>query len=315
MKVAAKASSVDSMTYTWDGNTQTLRISGSGKVVGNYDYRNNLAQYKNQAKKIILEKGITEIGKQAFAQFHSLSEVEFPSTLTKIDEGAFFGCDELTRVALPTSLKVLESGAFANCTSLANVTIPTQLTTMGDYAFQSCALKEVTIPAALKNFSEIAFFQCSTLQKIQVASGHPSYSASNGVLLNKNKTKLVLYPAGKQAASYQIPSSVKEIGQNAFNHAQVGKIVIPTSVTSIDSGAFSGAAITSLTIPDSVKSANSYICEDCAKLKTVTFGKGLTEIPYRMFYNCTSLTTVSMGNNIKQLNGLAFAYLYSYKTD
>ena len=74
------------MTYTWDENTQTLRVSGRGKVVGNYDNRNDLAQYQNQAKKIILEKGITEIGKQAFAQFYNLSEIEFPSTLTKIGE-------------------------------------------------------------------------------------------------------------------------------------------------------------------------------------------------------------------------------------
>ena len=112
------------MTYTWDENTQTLRVSGSGKVVGNYDSRNDLAQYQNQAKKIILEKGITEIGKQAFAQFYNLSEIEFPSTLTKIGEAAFFGCDKLTSATLPTSLKVLDMAAFANCSALVNVTIP-----------------------------------------------------------------------------------------------------------------------------------------------------------------------------------------------
>ncbi|MFR9098350.1 MAG: leucine-rich repeat protein [Anaerostipes hadrus] len=38
-----------------------------------------------------MEKGITEIGKQAFAQFYNLSEIEFPSTLTKIGEAAFLG--------------------------------------------------------------------------------------------------------------------------------------------------------------------------------------------------------------------------------
>ena len=190
-KGATKASSVDSMTYTWDENTQTLRVSGRGKVVGNYDNRNDLAQYQNQAKKIILEKGITEIGKNAFAQFYNLSEIEFPSTLTKIGEAAFLGCDKLTSATLPTSLKVLDRAAFANCSALVNVTIPSQLTTMRDYAFQRCAIKNITIPATLKTFSELAFFECYDFQKIEVASGHPSYSTSNGVLFNKNKTKLV----------------------------------------------------------------------------------------------------------------------------
>lgn len=312
-KGATKASSVDSMTYTWDENTQTLRVSGRGKVVGNYDNRNDLAQYQNQAKKIILEKGITEIGKNAFAQFYNLSEIEFPSTLTKIGEAAFLECDKLTSATLPTSLKVLDRAAFANCSALVNVTIPSQLTTMRDYAFQRCAIKNITIPATLKTFSELAFFECYDFQKIEVASGHPSYSTSNGVLFNKNKTKLVLYPVGKQAASYQIPNSVKEIGKNALNHARVGKIVIPTSVSKIGEGAFAGATIISLNIPNSVRSAGYYICEKCTQLKTVTFGNGLTTIPYRMFYNCVSLTSVSMGNNIKKLDGLVFGYCSSLK--
>ena len=72
--------------------------------------------------------------------------------------------------------------AFANCSALVNVTIPSQLTTMRDYAFQRCAIKNITIPATLKTFSELAFFECYDFQKIEVASGHPSYSTSNGVL-------------------------------------------------------------------------------------------------------------------------------------
>ena len=79
-----------------------------------------------------------------------------------------------------------------------------------------------------------------------------------------------------------------------MNHARVGKIVIPTSVSTIGEGAFAGATITSLNIPNSVRSAGYYICEECRQLKTVTFGNGLTTIPYRMFYNCVSLTSVSM---------------------
>ena len=33
-KGATKASSVDSMTYTWDENTQTLRVSGRVRLLG-----------------------------------------------------------------------------------------------------------------------------------------------------------------------------------------------------------------------------------------------------------------------------------------
>ncbi|MFR9098351.1 MAG: leucine-rich repeat protein [Anaerostipes hadrus] len=93
-------------------------------------------------------------------------------------------------------IKSVRYGSVCNCSALVNVTIPSQLTTMRDYAFQRCAIKNYNSSNA-KNFSELAFFECYDFQKIEVASGHPSYSTSNGVLFNKNKTKLILYPVGK----------------------------------------------------------------------------------------------------------------------
>lgn len=99
--VRARAASVDSMTYDWDDTTQTLTVSGTGKVVGNYDTSYPLSAYKNKARKIILQDGITEIGTQAFANFSNLTEVDFPSTLKKIGEAAFYRCSELTSAELP----------------------------------------------------------------------------------------------------------------------------------------------------------------------------------------------------------------------
>lgn len=68
-KGATKASSVDSMTYRWDENTQTLRVSGRGKVVGNYDNRNDLAQYQNQAKKSFWKRVLQRLGNRHLHSF------------------------------------------------------------------------------------------------------------------------------------------------------------------------------------------------------------------------------------------------------
>ena len=38
------------MTYDWDDTTQTLTVSGTGKVVGNYDTSYPLSAYKNKAR-------------------------------------------------------------------------------------------------------------------------------------------------------------------------------------------------------------------------------------------------------------------------
>ena len=169
------------------------------------------------------------------------------------------------------------------------------------------------IRSKVKNFSTLATFRCNSLQEYIVESGNSSYSVEDGVLFDANKSKLISYPVGKQNTLYQIPSSVKEIGENAFDHAKVSEISIPRSVTTIGSGGFAGAEITTLTIPDSVKNLGSYICEGCTNLQTVKIGNGLTGLSYRMFYNCSSLTNVTLGSNLKQLDALAFAYCTSLK--
>ena len=309
--VRTQAAGVDSMTYDWDDATQTLIVSGKGKVVGNYDTSYPLSVYKNKARKIILQDGITEIGTQAFADFSNLTEVDFPSTLKKIGKAAFYKCSELTNVDLPKSLTVLSAAAFADCRSLTDLTLPEKLQQIGDYAFQDCTLTQMTFPASVKDVSSLAFYGCSGLQGFQVAAGNTKYSASEGVLFDAKKTTIVLYPMGRQAESYQIPDSVKIIGENAFNNVNVSEILIPKTVSVINDGAFAGAKIKTLNLPGSVTSLGLYLCEDCTELQSVTIGKGIKSISYRMFYNCSSLTEVSLGSTLNTLDSLAFAYCTS----
>lgn len=309
--VRARAASVDSMTYDWDDTTQTLTVSGTGKVVGNYDTSYPLSAYKNKARKIILQDGITEIGTQAFANFSNLTEVDFPSTLKKIGEAAFYRCSELTSAELPGALTTLSTAAFADCSAFADLVLPKKLQQIGDYAFQNCALTQMTFPASVNYISSLAFYGCSGLQEFQVAAGNAKYSASEGVLFEAKKTTLVLYPMGRQAESYQIPGSVKTIGENAFNNANVSEILIPKTVSAINEGAFARAKIKTLNLPGSITSLGLYLCEDCTELQSVTIGKGIKSLSYRMFYKCSSLTEVSLGSTLNTLDSLAFAYCTS----
>ena len=104
----------------------------------------------------------------------------------------------------------------------------------------------MTFPASVKDVSSLAFYGCSGLQGFQVAAGNTKYSASEGVLFDAKKTTIVLYPMGRQAEPYQIPDSVKIIGENAFNNVNVSEILIPKTVSVINDGAFAGAKIKTL---------------------------------------------------------------------
>ena len=78
--------------------------------------------------------------------------------------------------------------------------------------------------------------------------------------LNNNKKDVATIPLsripveGLGITSVVIPSTVKSIGESAFENNQLTEVTIPSSVTSIGSYAFSGNKLTKLTIPSSVTS-------------------------------------------------------------
>ena len=159
------------------------------------------------------------------------------------------------------------------------ITIPSEIdgksvTSIGAFAFDGCTgLTSITIPDSVTRIGDGAFSGCTGLTSINVASGNNYYSDNNGVLFNKKKTELIIYPEGKSQTSYTIPDSVTSIGRYAFYGCTgLTSITIPNSVTSIGDGAFlECTGLTSITIPNSVTSIGDEAFWDCTGLKDVYY--------------------------------------------
>ncbi|MCI8859884.1 MAG: leucine-rich repeat protein [Lachnospiraceae bacterium] len=54
--------------------------------------------YCNRLKKIILPKGLKDIGWDVFCSCNSLTEISLPEGLVSLREGVFDGCNSLTEV-------------------------------------------------------------------------------------------------------------------------------------------------------------------------------------------------------------------------
>ncbi len=72
-------------------------------------------------------------------------------------------------------------------------------------------------------------------KEINVSDDNPYFTSVDGVLFNKDITKLLLYPAGKASTKYgyEVPKTVKEIVPCAFQYTTLDKMLIPSSVTNI----------------------------------------------------------------------------------
>lgn len=83
-----------------------------------------------------------------------------------------------------------------------------------------------------------AFSGCNKLKKIIVSEQNKSFSSdSHGVLFNKNKTSILIYPPGNESAEYVVPDTVKTIeGLTFFGSLYLKRLYIGKNVENIKGG-------------------------------------------------------------------------------
>lgn len=100
---------------------------------------------------------------------------------------------------------------------------------------------------------------------------------------------------------------VTSLGEGAFMHCEMGKVIIPDSVTSIGDWAFCYCKnLTSVTIPGSVQSIGEYAFEECSSLTSLTILDGVTSIGENAFAGCFGLTSVVIPGSVQSIGEYAF---------
>ena len=142
---------------------------------------------------------------------------------------------------IPNSVTSIRNRAFYGCTKLTSITIPEGITSIYQEAFYGCVgLTSINIPNTITILSDQVFRGCTNLKKFVVSNDNPRYSAIDGVLYNKNKTKLLSYPNAK-SSTYTVPDGITSIGDYAFSDCiGLTSITIPNSVIEIGNSILSG---------------------------------------------------------------------------
>ena len=112
------------MTWTYDPGTDTLTISGQGAMSNlESDRPAEADQWKGTAARVVIEPGVTTVGKAAFQGWTALDSVSLPAGVTAIGDSAFRDCTSLTQVNLPDTVTYIGEYAFSK-TDIAGITIP-----------------------------------------------------------------------------------------------------------------------------------------------------------------------------------------------
>ena len=181
--------------------------------------------------------------------------------------------------------------AFITCSS-AEIILPNTIKTIGEGAFSSYVVRLVISGNCTSIEGEEPFLMCSNLKEIEVSEGDGEYSSLDGVLYNKDKTKLIAYPLEKRETDFKAPDTLREISASAFCNNRYLQTVDISTVTDIYNFAF----------------------DNCSALKSVKLSKDLKVVGNDAFYGCTQLKSVRLYDKLETIGDYAFGYEYDEET-
>lgn len=239
---------------------ETAAFSGCTGLTGTLDLPTTLKEIKayafNKCNKLkgtlVIPEGVKVIGRTAF-QYCSFTSLSLPNTLEEIGAYAFNQCKGFKGdLKLPDNLKIIGDWAFQQTTGFNGIlTLPKNLEILGDGAFNHSSNFTNTyleIPAKVKTIGAndtdgthlFYNFATNSLKEFRVDSENKYFTAVDGILYNKDVTRLISIPSYRDGVVYEIPEGIKIIDELAFsrtgspwhvrdNENTMKKLILPNS--------------------------------------------------------------------------------------
>ena len=291
-------------------NLRKINIPCSVELMGNNPFAGcPLVKVTNESKHYVTKNGALYTADMKTMIYCSIkgneSEFVVPEGVTVICKHTFFLCDRFTRIVLPASLEKMENNPFSGCSKLELVNhskayfikddviyngfktsvvgalnkiknkrlvILDGVKTINRNSFWNCkGIECIVFPKSLNDIGYNPFVGCSN---IHFESNSPYYKVVDGVLYNKDMSKVVCYPSWKA----------------------VGHVKLPDSVRTLERGAFSGCdKMTGLDLHN-VNIVNKSCFTNCSSLKSLYCSDLITYIGEWAFAYCSSLEEVSINS-------------------
>ena len=225
---------------------------------------------------------------------------------------------EIRYVKMQDGITSIGSYAFYEMLALKAVYISNTTKRIGERAFpaEEFSLERIDLPASVTEIGECAF----EYSAVFVEKGNRFYSSDEyGVLYNKDKTKLLQFPAEADIRAYTVPDTVTELVRDIANDhleelvfpenlrfagdatvwccSRLRRVVLPRNMTSLPYGMFDGCgSLEEVTLPASLEEIGKNAFGNCSALKTLTLPRTLRKIDESAFWDCSALTVTFEGS-------------------
>ena len=198
-----------------------LTVSGSG-AMEDFASVSKVPWYSKRAKvkTVVIESGVTNIGKDAFYGISSLVNATISDTVTSIGNRAFSGSG-LTNFEFSDAgnLKTIGNAAFSS-TQIKNMVIPDGVTTLGSYVFGYGPIKSVTIPASVTSIGNYFFEETSGLNEVIFLGNKEPENVGDTVFLGCSSLAYVSVPADYEGDTFSNMKVAKAVASVAEVNGQ-----------------------------------------------------------------------------------------------
>lgn len=166
---------------------KNLAIDNSYHCIDEYAFRNNI-----KIRRLILDKNISEICKEAFSNCTAMKSIEMPGvrvigrgafegcvrlggaelteSLEQLGEAAFMGCKRLKNVQIneKSGCKIIPADIFYDCQQLSYIALPVNTKAIHERAFYNCSFTDLKLPQGLERIGDSAFLKCRRLEYVKI---------------------------------------------------------------------------------------------------------------------------------------------------
>ena len=226
-----------------------------------------------------------------------LTTFTVPETCKKICDYAFSGCSSLTNITIPSSVKEIGNNAFSGCSALESIEIPIGISTIGTYAFQNCKkITNIVIPEGVTTIGSGAFSGCSALTSITIPSSVKSIKSGAFRMCNALTSINYLGTIGDWCG-------MEFEGSGRFN---VSTPLVNGAILYIDN-----KQVTDVVIPNTITKINDLVFYNYTSLKSITIPETVKEIGKDAFNGCTSLVKMNYLGGVEDWCNITFVNSYS----
>jgi len=295
-------------TFYYCKNLRSVNIPVNANMMGNNPFAGcPLVEVKNESSHFVMKDGVLLTADMQTLIYCSIKgearEYVVPDGVKVITKHAFYCCDRLERITLPASLEKMENNPFSGCSRLELINHSSHYYIKDDViyngfktavigalnrikserlelldgiksinrnSFWNCkGINTIVLPASLEDIGYNPFVGCDNIH----FESHSSYfQVKDGILYNRDKTKLICCPRWDAK----------------------GAICLPDSVITLERGAFSGCSDMTAIHLHNVNIVNKSCFTNCTALESVYCADWLTYVGEWAFAYCLALREVSV---------------------